>query len=236
MALNTNTSCLCLGAIFCFLGTTAITLVLTLHVSGYSSGASPSVELCIPKLSIRCEPDDCGSMFVRCGRSEKRQEVPANKVCYNGALISTNSRMHNSGLLPHNCRERTSHSRNSTTKFDLKACNCPALCSGSSRCTCYCKSGSAQKVTCLVNGVKKTYANQAQADCCLGSGNCASALQSKSRNFPWSWWTEAVEFGKIVIRSWLKRICDFMRERCTFPPPPLDADECCAAQSGCNQC
>ncbi|OAE31104.1 hypothetical protein AXG93_3794s1000 [Marchantia polymorpha subsp. ruderalis] len=135
MVLKRNNSNLVLGAAVCFCVASAMSLLIG-HV--FISGAGSSI--CVPGLSIRCEPNDNGSQYVRCGRNQKVEDVPKGKMCYQGALISSDMRLRRSALIPSDCHKAKSLGGNSTKAFDLKSCSCSALCTGKNQCVCMCKS------------------------------------------------------------------------------------------------
>ncbi|BBN17486.1 hypothetical protein MPTK1_7g14920 [Marchantia polymorpha subsp. ruderalis] len=228
MVLKRNNSNLVLGAAVCFCVASAMSLLIG-HV--FISGAGSSI--CVPGLSIRCEPNDNGSQYVRCGRNQKVEDVPKGKMCYQGALISSDMRLRRSALIPSDCHKAKSLGGNSTKAFDLKSCSCSALCTGKNQCVCMCKSQAWTNVRCT-NG--KTYASVAHGDCCLGgAGRCKQFLDGSS-DIWWSWWTENVDFASVLIRSSFRQICDYLRDHFTFRPS-LDENSCCTrSSSSCNQC
>ncbi|OAE19631.1 hypothetical protein AXG93_3756s1370 [Marchantia polymorpha subsp. ruderalis] len=194
MGLSQNHSILLFGAAVCFCVAGALSLLI-----GHPLIPGAGLSICVPGLSIRCEPDENGGQYVRCGRNQKVEDVPKGKICYKGALISSDMRLR----------------------------------SGKSQCVCMCKSQSWTNVKCT-NG--KTYASVAHGDCCLGgAGRCRQALEGSS-DVSWSWWTEGVDFARVLIRSSLRQLCDFLRDHFTFPPS-LDENSCCdRSTSSCNQC
>ncbi|KAL2612120.1 hypothetical protein R1flu_023812 [Riccia fluitans] len=216
------------GVAVCFLLSTSIICALFAysHVSFYPG---PDSALCVPMFSIRCEPSDCGNLYVRCGRNQKRQEVPADRVCFRGALIPVASRMHSSGLLPHKCKERTFQARNSTVKFDLKSCPCQQ-CTGMLECVCWCRASGGQTQRCANSG--KTYRNAKQAQCCqkdckLMTTNGDEKEVSASILFYRIKWNEALDLLHVLFSSSLRKVCDFTRKRFTFPLT-LEVESCCS--------